>query len=109
MSITQLTHGEDPEPRARFRAKAGGQNTVRTLDELPVVMTVEQAASVLQIGRSLAYELTRVWRETNGREGLPVICLGHSLRVSRAALALLLGYTEAEQSKRPEMPRGGGQ
>ena len=69
MSITELTHGEGPQPRAHIRAKAADQNTVRTLGELPVVMTVEQAASVLQIGRSLAYELTRVWRETNGREG----------------------------------------
>ena len=61
-----------------------------SLDELPEVLTVEEAAAVLRIGRGAAYELARQWRVTNGREGLPVVTLGRSLRVPRAALRRLL-------------------
>lgn len=61
-----------------------------SLDELPEVLTVEEAAAFLRIGRGAAYELARRWRESNGREGLPVVTLGRSLRVPRAALRRLL-------------------
>lgn len=61
-----------------------------SLDELPEVLTVEEAAAVLRIGRGAAYELSRQWRETGGRSGLPVITLGRNLRVPRAALRRLL-------------------
>ena len=59
-------------------------------NDLPEVLTVEEAAAVLRIGRSCAYELTRRWRATAGREGLPVIELGRHLRVPRAGLRRLL-------------------
>ena len=60
------------------------------LDALPAVLSVEEAAAVLRIGRTAAYALTRVWRATSGREGLPVLELGRSLRVPRAALIRML-------------------
>jgi excisionase family DNA binding protein len=60
------------------------------LDELPEVLTVEEAAAVLRIGRGAAYELARQWRESGGRSGLPVVTLGRSLRVPREALRRLL-------------------
>ena len=61
-----------------------------SLEELPEVLTVEEAAAVLRIGRGAAYELARQYRATKGREGLPVVSLGRSLRVPRAALRRLL-------------------
>jgi excisionase family DNA binding protein len=61
-----------------------------SLDDLPEVLTVEEAAAVLRIGRGAAYELARQYRATNGREGLPVVTLGRSLRVPRAPLRRLL-------------------
>ena len=64
--------------------------------ELPAVLTVEEAAVVLRIGRGAAYELARVYRVTGGREGLPVVSLGRTLRVPRAALLRLLGADDAE-------------
>jgi excisionase family DNA binding protein len=54
------------------------------------VLTVEEAAEVLRIGRGTAYALARRFRDTGGREGLPVIVLGRSLRVPRAGLERLL-------------------
>ena len=50
------------------------------------VLTVEEAASVLRIGRSLAYQLAREYDATGGVSGLPVIRLGGCLRVPRWAL-----------------------
>jgi excisionase family DNA binding protein len=58
---------------------------------VPDFFTVEEAAKVLRIGRGAAYALARQWRATGGEEGLPVIALGKSLRVPRAALERLCG------------------
>jgi hypothetical protein len=64
------------------------------LEELPEVLTVEEAAAVLRIGRTAAYELCRQWRLTGGRAGLPVLAFGRTLRVPKAALVRML-QTEA--------------
>jgi excisionase family DNA binding protein len=61
-----------------------------SLEELPEVLTVEEAAAVLRIGRGAAYALARQYLATDGREGLPVVRLGRSLRVPRAKLLGLL-------------------
>lgn len=58
--------------------------------DLPEVLTVEEAAAILRISRNSAYILARRWRDTEGREGLPVIELGRNLRVTRAGLNRLL-------------------
>lgn len=67
-----------------------------SLADLPDVLTVEEAAAVLRVGRGVAYAMAQRWRATNGREGLPVISMGRCLRVPRAALERLLGLDEAE-------------
>ena len=56
------------------------------MSEFPEFLTVEEAAALLRIGRTSAYALAREWRESGGREGLPVVKLGRQLRVPRAAL-----------------------
>ncbi len=61
-----------------------------TFDELPEVLTIEEAAKVLRIGRGAAYALARQWLDSGGRQGLPVVRLGRSLRVPRAGLLRLL-------------------
>lgn len=64
-------------------------------DDLPEVLTVEEAAKVLRIGRGAAYDLAKQWRQTDGRTGLPVVPLGRSLRVPKAALRRLLDLDAA--------------
>ena len=56
-----------------------------------MLLTVEEAGELLRIGRTKAYAMAREWRETDGRSGLPVIDLGHVLRVPRQALEELVG------------------
>jgi excisionase family DNA binding protein len=56
------------------------------LDDLPPFLTVCQAAKVLQLGRSKAYELTVEWERSGGRNGLPFVWFGRQKRVPRAAL-----------------------
>lgn len=53
------------------------------------VLTVEEAAAVLRIGRSSAYDLARIWR-AGDPSGLPVIQVGRQLRVPRSALEKLI-------------------
>ncbi len=61
-----------------------------SFDELPEVLTIEEAAKVLRISRGAAYALARQWLDSGGREGLPVVRLGRTLRVPRAGLLRLL-------------------
>jgi excisionase family DNA binding protein len=61
-----------------------------SFDELPEVLTIEEAAKVLRISRGAAYALARQWLDSGGRQGLPVVRLGRSLRVPRAGLLRLL-------------------
>lgn len=58
---------------------------------LPAFLTVEEAGDLLRIGRTKAYAMAREWRETDGQSGLPVIDLGHVLRVPRHALEEMVG------------------
>lgn len=61
-----------------------------SLDELPLVLTISEAAVVLRVSRTTAYKLAEEWRRSGGRSGLPVIRLGRRLVVRRVDLAQLL-------------------
>ena len=63
---------------------------MRNIEDLPLVLTIEEAAEILRISRWAAYEQARIWRESGGRDGLPVLTLGRCLRVSRATLEEML-------------------
>lgn len=54
--------------------------------DLPDFLTVEEAAVHLRLSRSQAYEMTRIWRASGGRRGLPVLEFGRILRVPKAVL-----------------------
>jgi hypothetical protein len=60
-------------------------------DQLPDLLTVEEAARLARVGRTKAYAMARQWRATGGRSGLPVVDFGHVLRVPRRALEELIG------------------
>ena len=62
------------------------ERTCAVLDDLPPFMTVEQAAKVLQLGRSKTYELTVEFDFSAGRSGLPFVWLGKQKRIPRTAL-----------------------
>ena len=57
-----------------------------SLDELPEMLTVEEAAAILRISRTSAYQMTLRWRRSSGATGLPVVRIGRLLRVPRARL-----------------------
>jgi excisionase family DNA binding protein len=69
---------------------AGNDEPVDSLEALPLLLTVTEAARVLRIGRSLAYQLTHRYEASGGVDGLPVVRLGSCLRVPRAALIDLI-------------------
>jgi Helix-turn-helix domain len=54
--------------------------------ELPRFLTVEQAAKLLQLGRSKTYELTVEWERTSGLAGIPFVWFGNQKRVPLDAL-----------------------
>lgn len=60
-------------------------------DRIPPFLTVEEAGRLLKIGRTKAYLLTKEWRDTGGRSGLPVVDLGDVLRVPGPAIERMLG------------------
>jgi excisionase family DNA binding protein len=55
----------------------------------PLVYTVEEAAGVLRIGRTAAYDAAR-------RGDLPTVKVGRSLRVPRIALERMLGLENGD-------------
>ena len=61
-----------------------------SLDDLPAMLTVEEAARILRIGRSLAYQLATRYLDSGGTDGLPVLRLGGVLRVPGFALRELI-------------------
>jgi hypothetical protein len=58
---------------------------------LPDFLTVTEAARVLRIGRTAAYEQAVRFEVTGGAEGLPVIRIGKQLRVPTARLEAMAG------------------
>lgn len=50
----------------------------------PAMLTVAEAARILRIGRTAAYELANRWLDTEGREGMPARRIGHQIRVPTA-------------------------
>lgn len=58
---------------------------------LPDLLTVEEAARVLRIGRTMAYQLAHTSLATNGAEGIPCRRVGRLLRVPSSELAELVG------------------
>ena len=61
-----------------------------SLEGLPAMLTVDEAARVLRIGRSLAYQLATRYLDSGGTDGLPVLRLGGVLRVPGFALRELI-------------------
>ena len=54
--------------------------------DLPAVLTIDETAELLRISRTTAYEMARRFELTGGREGLPSVRFGRSLRVPSALL-----------------------
>ena len=77
--------------RPNAAAVITGSHEVREVGRWPDFLTIEEAAHVLRIGRSAAYELAREFLATNGAAGLPVVRIGRQLRVPRARLEQLSG------------------
>lgn len=71
---------------------------VRSIDELPIALTVAEAADALQASKNKVYDLIRLWHATGGTEGLRAVRLGRSLRIPRIAILEFLGV----------VPRGAG-
>lgn len=46
---------------------------------------------MLRLGRSQAYELTRIYRVSGGSRGLPVVVFGRWLRVPKTAILRFAG------------------
>ena len=72
---------------------------------IPDLLTIDEAARVLRIKRTLAYQLAKRDLETGGGEGLNVRRVGRLLRVPRSALEELIGGPITWPSAR--QPRAG--
>ena len=60
-------------------------------EAIPDLLTIEEAAAVLRIGRTAAYQLARRYLAVGGTEALPVVRVGRLLRVPRVELEKLIG------------------
>ena len=60
----------------RSSARTIGMDTLSSSSSVPDLLTVEEAARVLRIGRTKAHALTQAWRDSGGETGIPVIEIG---------------------------------
>jgi len=65
--------------------------TTNDWSDVPDFLTVEEAAGVMRIGRTAAYQLARHYLATGGKEGLPCVRYGKQLRVPRRKLEEHIG------------------
>jgi predicted DNA-binding transcriptional regulator AlpA len=73
-------------PPGRFAGRTLTE-VVMDIETLPDMLRVEEAAAVLRISRSRAYDEVAAFQRTGGREGLPSIRIGtRCLRVPKRAL-----------------------
>lgn len=61
------------------------------MGQVPDLLTIEEAARVLRIGRTKAYAMGQEYRATDGASGLPVVEIGGGLRVPRVELEARFG------------------
>jgi excisionase family DNA binding protein len=52
----------------------------------PAFLRVREAAVVLGISSSAAYELANTWLDSQGRTGLPAVRMGRRILIPRAAI-----------------------
>jgi hypothetical protein len=78
-------------------------------EQPPDLLTIEEAARVLRIGRTKAYAMSQEWRVTNGESGIKVCELGGQLRVPRAWLEEQLGAPVLVVPSVPDRARRNGQ
>jgi hypothetical protein len=62
-----------------------------TVEELPAVLTVEEAGKFLRISRSAAFRQAELFRASEGRDGIPNYRIGRALRVPRDELLRRFG------------------
>ncbi len=65
-------------------------DVMAALAELPLMLTLAEAAAILRIGRTSAYDEANEYEASGGRRGIPVIRIGRLFRVPRWALAFYL-------------------
>ncbi len=65
------------------------------LEELPLVLTVTEAARVLRIGRTSAYKLVQQHRASAGADGLPSLRLGGRVMIRKVDLVALIDHPRA--------------
>lgn len=59
---------------------------IMEIEALPDMLRVDEAAAVLRISRSRAYDEVAAFQRTGGNEGLPSIRIGRTLRIPKRAL-----------------------
>jgi len=74
---------------------------VKVQSEPAPFLTVVEAAALLRVGRTVAYQQARQYLATGGREGLPVVRLGRQLRVPRHALERLMRLDPPDEPDGP--------
>ena len=70
----------------RKSTEVATSDSERTAASTVRFLRVDEAARILRIGRSAAYEQANRWIATNGQCGLPAVKVGRMIRIPSAVL-----------------------
>jgi excisionase family DNA binding protein len=70
----------------RESSEVATSDSARTPASTERFLRVDEAARILRIGRSAAYEQANRWIATNGQCGLPAVKVGRMIRIPAAVL-----------------------
>lgn len=60
-------------------------------DDLPDVLTIKEVAAFMRVSVRAVYDMIRLYRATEGRDGLPVFMAGvRTMRVSKLELGIYI-------------------
>jgi excisionase family DNA binding protein len=97
ISLFEIGSTDTPRRRRPLAppAQAEPAPALAPVTEIPLLLTMTEAATLLRIGRTTIYKLAELHRSTHGASGIPTVRVGNKVFVRRTDLQHIVGPDDA--------------